>query len=405
MNKLKSYRKHIKKILQGHSVLPISEQGVETQLAFDDEHGCYQLIHGIGQDQNQIYRIAIQINLKEECAVWIQYNNTEADLVTELIEAGILQEDINKYTSNFEESILIEALPWLLIVAAGSIFIATIMYFDNFYFNYLDYFDGKLSESYSDWGTFGDFFGGTLNPILSFLGLIALLSTIKLQIRELKETRIEFKRSADAQQGSKEALDLQAKMQKRQQFENTFFSLLNQHNSSLNIVSGLMRDKNFNNINIEQKIEKSLQEPSIRKANQKLKEYDYLWGGYFRILYQLLKFLFVNYPTASDDHMQKRKFTHDNLKKEVDIDEKMYANMIRAFLNHQVTQVLSINCYHEEGYNETYIEYKLLVERYSFLEHMPFTYNNGAYEVPALKATRKFYSKQAFGKNIFIQET
>jgi uncharacterized membrane protein len=47
----------------------------------------------------------------------------------------------------------------------------------------------------ADWGTFGDYFGGTLNPILSFLSLIAVLYTITLQTHELKLSREEIERS------------------------------------------------------------------------------------------------------------------------------------------------------------------------------------------------------------------
>ena len=59
-------------------------------------------------------------------------------------------------------------------------------------------FNGEISDNQAIWGAFGDFVGGTLNPIFSFLGLIALLLTIVLQSRELEETRNEISRSAEA---------------------------------------------------------------------------------------------------------------------------------------------------------------------------------------------------------------
>jgi len=59
-------------------------------------------------------------------------------------------------------------------------------------------FHGSLSDLQGDWGTFGDFFGGVLNPILSFLALIAILVTINLQSQELQETRSELVRTANA---------------------------------------------------------------------------------------------------------------------------------------------------------------------------------------------------------------
>ena len=55
---------------------------------------------------------------------------------------------------------------------------------------------------YSDVGKFGDFFGGVLNPILTFLTFMGLLITIILQQKELQQSRREFK-------GQKESLQNQ----------------------------------------------------------------------------------------------------------------------------------------------------------------------------------------------------
>ncbi|MBT9096488.1 hypothetical protein KFZ76_02035 [Methylovulum psychrotolerans] len=50
------------------------------------------------------------------------------------------------------------------------------------------------------WGVLGDYVGGTLNPLLSFFALCALLWTIQLQIEELETSRREFKEMAKAAQ-------------------------------------------------------------------------------------------------------------------------------------------------------------------------------------------------------------
>tara|TARA_Y100001968_G_scaffold299381_1_gene309984 strand:- start:539 stop:1423 length:885 start_codon:yes stop_codon:yes gene_type:complete len=49
----------------------------------------------------------------------------------------------------------------------------------------------------SDLGTLGDFLGGALNPILSFLTICLLVWSIDIQIRELRETREELEKSRD----------------------------------------------------------------------------------------------------------------------------------------------------------------------------------------------------------------
>jgi hypothetical protein len=74
------------------------------------------------------------------------------------------------------------------------------------------------------WGQFGDFMGGTLNPILSFITLFLLALTLGVQSRqldkttqqlemsreELTATRKELERSAAAQERSEKALRDQA---------------------------------------------------------------------------------------------------------------------------------------------------------------------------------------------------
>ena len=70
---------------------------------------------------------------------------------------------------------------------------------------YVFRFGTTLSDSQEIWGQFGGYFGGTLNPVLSFGSLIAILITVGLQSRqlqlsatELALTRQELKRTADA---------------------------------------------------------------------------------------------------------------------------------------------------------------------------------------------------------------
>lgn len=54
----------------------------------------------------------------------------------------------------------------------------------------------SIFSSGSSYGTFGDFFGGMLNPILTFLTFMGLLMTIVIQQKELRLTRKELKDSS-----------------------------------------------------------------------------------------------------------------------------------------------------------------------------------------------------------------
>ena len=99
------------------------------------------------------------------------------------------------------------------------------------YYGYI-FSDFKIDASPDHFGQFGDFIGGTLNPILAFLSFMALLYTIKIQTDELKlsreeleATRKELEGSRIAQQEQSESLKLQNEATKLQMFENTFYNL------------------------------------------------------------------------------------------------------------------------------------------------------------------------------------
>lgn len=73
------------------------------------------------------------------------------------------------------------AVPALIIVATAAAYAIT--------------FGGELSTSQSKWGEFGDFFGGVLNPLLSYAAFAGLIYSIYLQGRAADRAQ----RSADAQ--------------------------------------------------------------------------------------------------------------------------------------------------------------------------------------------------------------
>lgn len=88
-----------------------------------------------------------------------------------------------------------------------AIFIASIAAIVSVFASYFYFFNYELSIKQEIWGVFGDFIGGTLNPILSFLALLALLITIAIQNKqlflsrkELELTKIELAKTAEAAQ-------------------------------------------------------------------------------------------------------------------------------------------------------------------------------------------------------------
>ncbi|KJS23183.1 MAG: hypothetical protein VR76_14785 [Pseudomonas sp. BRH_c35] len=84
---------------------------------------------------------------------------------------------------------------------------------------YLIKFHNHLSNSQEVWGQFGDFMGGTLNPILGFITILILLSTMKIQRKELYEQRL-------VSSENNRILTAQLDAMRNQALEMTFFKVL-----------------------------------------------------------------------------------------------------------------------------------------------------------------------------------
>lgn len=68
------------------------------------------------------------------------------------------------------------------------------------YFTYFTLVVGlAAAEDPDKWGTFGDFFGGLMNPIVAFAAFYWLTQSVKLQKQELADTREELRAAAEAQ--------------------------------------------------------------------------------------------------------------------------------------------------------------------------------------------------------------
>ena len=75
-------------------------------------------------------------------------------------------------------------------------------YFFNFNFHLLKNENWRTflkSENTGSWGTFGDYVGGILNPVIAAFAFYLIAKTYELQKTELEETRKLLKVSTDAQ--------------------------------------------------------------------------------------------------------------------------------------------------------------------------------------------------------------
>ncbi|MBC8489191.1 MAG: hypothetical protein H8D45_24485 [Bacteroidetes bacterium] len=110
-------------------------------------------------------------------------------------------------------------------------------------------------DKFESRGQFGDSFG-MMTSIFSGIAVILLIFTLIIQKKEYKQTLIEFSKSSDAQDKAQIALNAQLKTLKIQQFESTFFNILNLiHEASdrINTFIYLSDDPNDLNYEIEAK--------------------------------------------------------------------------------------------------------------------------------------------------------
>ena len=88
------YQEIIKTILQEHAnfrnTIP---DGYHSQLLFDDERGGYLVLDIGWKEDNYLHATPIHINLIGE-KIWIQYDDTEEGVATDLLAAGVPKEDI-----------------------------------------------------------------------------------------------------------------------------------------------------------------------------------------------------------------------------------------------------------------------------------------------------------------------
>lgn len=290
----------------------------------------------------------------------------------------VLSENNNKSENN----LLSKTLFNLIIGAVGVVFLLFV----------IDVWMVKNHEGVA--GIFGDFFGGVLNPILTFLTFLGLIVTIVVQRHDLRLSRIEYERTA-------EALTTQS-------VENTFFNTLELHNKiSDNIkfdlsafggaaqrerMSGFrkflhagIQDDEYDNLktsakasrDFTQRLDTASSLPAkvvyegraafqeilnflsrdsatpqqvVKRYMQIQEEHNHIVGHYFRNLYQVLKMI---------DRYDESVVSWESKKK--------YASILRAQLTTKELVLLFINCLDnvcDKG------QFKNYLIKYKMLEHL-----------------------------------
>ena len=255
---------------------------------------------------------------------------------------------------------------------------------------YISYFKNlSVTNDSATWGTFGDYLGGTLNPIISFLALIGLLYTIHQQAQEMQATREELKQAAEQQRQQVEQQSRQSEIFNLQQFESTFFSLLEQHNKAAEKIKAESIFEELHDIYNTYQI--TMSEPSKELSNShaiKSIHQHYELKSYFNLLFQILKFISISLSKNSesnnsedlkitikdfdaDNKRSKEKLSHEYINPQ----ERMYSDILRSFIPNHILKLLALNCltidkFSQDNQLDTLYNFQGLLNRYALLEQL-----------------------------------
>lgn len=207
-------------------------------------------------------------------------------------------------------------------------------------------FHGELSSNSEKWDHFGSYIGG----IFSAVTLLSVLHGMQLERKRFNEQRAEFEKERKEQE----------ERRRKEDFERTFFMMLEQHNETLRFLEN--KDNGTQNIKgnssyqvIDKKsIVDNVYSSIFENANgfQELRnlmkdDVDYIdINAYFLNLYRILKFVHKN--------------------KEINIDNE-YSSLLRSFLSRKMLLILA---YHLCGREDDYCDYKLYIKEFAFFEHL-----------------------------------
>ena len=303
---------------------------------------------------------------------------------------------------------------------------------------YIAYFKNlSVTNDSATWGTFGDYLGGTLNPIISFLALIGLLYTIHQQAQEMQATREELKQAAEQQRQQVEQQSRQSEIFNLQQFESTFFSLLEQHNKVVERIEVESIYEELHNIYNKKIDQITTRKPSEELSNShaiKSINQHYELKSYFNLLFQILKFISISLSKNSesnnsedlkitikyfdaDNKRSKEKLSHEYINPQ----ERMYSDILRSFIPNIILKLLALNCltidkFSRDNESKTLYNFQGLLNRYALLEQLQLVFTdinkinksylvNGDDAIHFLILTSHADIAPAFGNNKIFDES
>jgi len=234
-----------------------------------------------------------------------------------------------------------------------------------------------LSVDNGVWGQFGDYVGGTLNPVFGFLSLVILLSVLRQNERALQMSKEELELTRQELKNSATALAEQSETLKIQRFEQTFFSLLSLYREiTVGLITQYLNNRNPLKPIIEEKHGKDAIEHLLHQLRTKVTEgsqhgsrtpkYDLLET--FRELYK--KFL-----RGEEQHFTRYIKTLYRILEFIDsadIDDKqIYANLLKDQLSQSE---LCFLLYYAIGISDDNMAMYVLINNYDILEDLNHNY-------------------------------
>lgn len=260
------------------------------------------------------------------------------------------------------------------LIVAGIITIVLALYFSTFHVS--------VSVENGDWGTFGDFFGGVLNPVIASFALYWLITSVKLQIQEFKKTNEALATTVATAQKQQNQISIQ-------NFENLFFQLLSNLNNITNniqagssstfirLVEHQLKDRELKDSILNYVKKFSMPDKPAQKGKESIKDQiifykvfvnhpwevfynkavDDYFGSYFRTSYQIIKLIDQNEFLIS---------LKDNKTDPFSKEQKKYFDIFRAQLSSYELEAIFFNCLSSHGNRK----FKGLVEKYGLFEHV-----------------------------------
>ena len=93
MDKLEKYRQAIQDFLTDYASVPIANGEIESYTVFDLVGDHYQVMSVGWNGYRRVHGCVLHVDIKDG-KVWIEHNSTESRVAYELMEMGVLREDI-----------------------------------------------------------------------------------------------------------------------------------------------------------------------------------------------------------------------------------------------------------------------------------------------------------------------